>query len=348
MRNTLIHKSDIPKFSENALTAKEFLRKGPGKVLLVEGKNDERFFSRCIEKYDTSKQLKIHTLEGYPNKYKRYDKLEKKGRQFYLGNHGCVYVKEAIIIIIKKRFLDEKNCLEQLQQKFYGIVDKDFDDDNVSIQQYGIEKETKLKDIDIIKERRIISTDSNDIETMSFMFDKKTVENICKNYFSETTYLNDLYFAITCACKLGYIRKENSLHNLGLSFKTVFPEGQPIKYEKYIQNEDINLKQILIDIPRGNKSAIDLLKLPTDFHNKEWIYCRGHDLMGILACYYVLKKSDTDNFGVVHCDKTGPGQRSDVIRRVEDKMCDEIICNTELDEYKDSKVYSFLMYIIMQ
>ncbi len=336
--------------------------KSDKKILLVEGSNDITFFEKFIPKEEKNNffilgiqdyRYEKHIGEEDTTFFQNYKKVLKQ-KDYFFGGYGTVKGKQALILTIKKQWA-EKEIFKSKRPDFYGIVDKDYDDEDKEINETGkLENTTFLlpdtlkyfiHSVDIIKERRIVSTDSNDVETMFFMYDSETVKKILKDYFPESTYLEDLSFSIECACKLGFIRKENKKRSLNLSFKAVLPETEPYKYEQYLEGNDINLQSILNEISKNKKNKIDLSQMPKSFKNLEWHYCRGHDLMVIIACYCIMKTALEKGKGLYSC-KGKIANKNDLILFIEETITNDIINNTEISKYSKSKIFLFLNEIM--
>ncbi len=359
---------------QNAYIVREtFSSKDNKIVLLVEGPNDKSFIERFIPEekrknilvlgikdYRTGKVNNLRLKNSVSKELKEFGKsdtdyFKSYEKQFIVGGCGEVEGKIALILTIKKQWAKEKKYDKRGYIDFYGIVDKDYDETEKDVYQAGKLKEVTslstqdlkyfIHNVDIISEGKLISTDSNDVETMFFKYDKDTISNICKDYFPKESFLKNLSFSINCACKLGYIRKENKTKNLSLNLSDLFPKKQPARYEKYLKDTEINIKKILEDIQKGNKDGINLGKMPADFSDKEWIYCRGHDLMGILACVCVMRTAVEEGNGVFCCNGKH-AERAQVIFDIEKALSDDIIKNTVLNRYKNSKVSIFLKRIL--
>lgn len=346
-------------------------------IILLEGANDCSFFQKFIPKERTN--LMILGIQDFrKGKYNNirlktfgYEELKKNGeddtiffqgyqkyldeKSFVFGGYGDVSGKKALILTIKKQWAEKKLYPKRRRIDFYGIVDKDYDNEDNEIRDTGKIKnigfsQTKdlrylIHSVDIISEGRIISSDSNDVESMLFMYDLDTIKEICKEYFPEKTYLQDLYFSIDYACKIGFLRKEDKIKKLNLCFKKVFPEEQPYKYEQYIEDNNININAILSAVLEMNKFKVTLSQMPTSFINQEWQYCRGHDLMSILACCCVMKTAQETGNGVFRC-KGKVAKRSELILYIEEALITDIINNTKIERYSNSKVVLFINEIM--
>ena len=182
---------------------------------------------------------------------------------------------------------------------------------------------------------------------MPFMFDTETVQSICKQLFPEDSYITDLLDSINWACKLGYIRKQSHNKKLGLNFSGIFPPKRPDQYFPYFNDKDFDINKIYYDLPNENKTAIDINTIPSTFKDNEWLYCRGHDLMGILASYYVKKRGTINKSGSV----TIPGKAGPlpiIVSSIEKSIFDSIVSETKPNKYKNSQVIKFLSEITNQ
>ena len=345
-------------------------------LLLLEGANDCAFFEKFIPA-EKRKNLLLLGIQDYRKGNYRNNKLMKSDidilkeigkadtnffekykkdideKSFVFCGYGAINGKKALILTIKKQWAEKKIYQKRERPDFYGIVDKDYDDENKEIENTGKIKDTNslstnnlrylIQNVDIISVGRIVSTDSNDLETMLFMYDFETAKKISEDYYPKNSNLNYLTLSIQNACKLGFIRRENNKLNLNLKFKDVFPEGEPSKYEQYLETDDINIKSILASIPKSNR--ITLSRMPTSFFNQEWQYCRGHDLMAILACYCVMETAHEDTNGIFSCNGK-VAKRAELIFMIEEAITNDLIKNTKIEKYSNSKVVFFINKIM--
>lgn len=350
----LDQKPTIPHKAEIA----ESIFQKTGKVLLVEGPNDKTFIKRILdEELNYHQQIKIHPLNDYFEKKcgnNSTNKIAQNDKEFYVGGFGRVNAKKAIIITIKRHALEDKNKICSIKTIFYGIVDKDYDENDCDLQKIKFnpnedrEEYKKLNAIDVVKEKKLISTDTNDLETMLFKYDFETIKKICteKGYSSENTFVADSQFIIDSACKLGYLRKVSHDKELEIDFKKLFHFQSPEDYEKYITNGEYDISRVFSDITNKRKSSIDLSKMPESFDSKEWFYCRGHDLTGILSSYFIFKKYGKGNNNDIIYEPGRSMTRRDVIRNTESILIKEILEKTIIDQYKTSNVFKFLEGVV--
>ena len=287
--------------------------------LLVEGKNDELLYQKFI----TNNSIKIYKLtERYHKEAK-----EEKNKKFNGGSLGDVTVKSSIIFLLSKYFHDARKI-------FYGIVDKDYDDDNSDIKIIQ-----EKYNIDLLSSNRLISTDTNDAETLIFKNDMIRIQQSTPPKCTAELWEEIIKQAIRKSCKLGYIRKKNHDNSKELTFKSVFKSpGDFVQYAKDDDSVDIKnaIKEVLKKCFMEKDFSYWIKDIPTKFDNKEWNYCRGHDLTGIIASLMYIENISFDS---------GNALQETQIQLNEKNLIERIMGNLDVENFKKSKVIIWLKKI---
>ena len=197
-------------------------------ILLVEGKTDKKTYKIIV---DTLGKTNIYVLPVYEKG--RYLSSRDVKR---LGKPNDVSPKRSIILLVKRCFAREwaKGCLFN---RFYGIVDKDFFfDGDMEIVNHSLldnpgsmsmsEEEGKALLYNPVNNGRLVTTDTNDVESLIFKFDYDAVKKTCK-FAASTNNLDDLKAkALEMACKKG-IKEYKTEANWYISKKYIKQMAQP-------------------------------------------------------------------------------------------------------------------------
>ena len=212
-------------------------------ILLVEGNPDQKTYNKIVQALG---KTNIYVLPVYEK-----GRYLDSGDVEMLGKPNDVSPKLSIILLVKRCFAREW-AKGSLFNRFYGIVDKDFffDEEMEIVNQSLLEKtgsmpmseeDGKAIFYDAVSNGRLVTTDTNDVETLIFKFDFDAVKKTCK-FAASTNNLEDLKEqALKMACKRGFKQYKKD-RNWYIS-------------KKYI-------KQMALP----NLSGID------------WKYCKGHFL----------------------------------------------------------------------
>lgn len=186
-----------------------------------------------------------------------------------------------IVNILRERKID----------KFIGVLDKDF----------------RELDGDLIEDPQLFFTDFHDIELS--ILESRAFETVLsshenedkrKNFESKSkkSILQNLYDL----CKnLGYLKWSNKTYELGLVFKPVNPEGNPVSYDKFIDKQNLifisddvmitHLMQYSINRKTTIKPKSDIEAKYNEFKGRTVDLrqlCNGHDMCHVLSL--ALKK----------------------------------------------------------
>ena len=243
-------------------------------ILLVEGKTDKKLYKDHIIK---ALGKNIEVLPVYANGlYLDNDDIELISQNTSHTTPGDVHAKLSIILLVKRcyarewakgiRKKGEEEPKEALCNKFYGIVDKDFffDDEMQSLNDSILTYSTQMSAedwgayvFDAVSNGRLVTTDTNDVETLIFKFDFDAVKKACK-FAASTNNLDTLKdVALAQACKDGY--------------------------EKYIWEENRN---------NGSVYTREFLEPePKSLPGIDWKYCKGHKLVEIFHNLVDMKRT---------------------------------------------------------
>lgn len=291
--------------------------------LFVEGKNDELLYRKFI----TNNSIKIYKLtEQYHKEAK-----EEKNKKFNGGLLGDLTVKSSIIFLVSKYFHDDRKI-------FYGIVDKDYDDDNSDIKMIQ-----EKYNINLLSSNRLISTDTNDAETLIFKNDMTRIQQSTPPECTTELWEGIIKQAIRKSCKLGYLRKKsNDNYENGqryLKFKTVFNYAEDF-FQYAVDSDTIDITNAIKEILKkslGENYSEEIISywincIPQNFDN-EWDYCRGHDLTGIIASLMYKERISFD---------PGNALQETQIQFNEKNLIKRIMDNLDVENFKNSNVIIWL------
>ncbi len=155
-------------------------------ILLVEGNPDQKTYNKIVQALG---KTNIYVLPVYQK-----GRYLDSGDVEMLGKPNDVSPKLSIILLVKRCFAREW-AKGSLLNKFFGIVDKDwfFEEEmecvNDSILTYSTpmsDEDWKTYFFDAVSNGRLITTDTNDVETLIFKFDFDAVKKAC--HFAAAKY----------------------------------------------------------------------------------------------------------------------------------------------------------------
>ena len=257
-------------------------------ILLVEGKRDKNLYNKIITKLGKKNNIYVLPVHG------KGQYLDVQDANM-LGRKNNVSAKLSIILLVKRCFAREW-AGKVLLNTFYGIVDKDFffDEELEFVNDSLLEnpRTTPMSDedwkayfCDVVNNGRLVTTDTNDVETLIFNFDFKAVTQSCKFASkSEDEFLKIREKALKTACKKLNYQKEKNYNN------------------GYIYNEDT-------------------LELES-FSRIGWEYCKGHVLVTEFLNLIDMEKlhfRNEDMFmdSVINCIHVSKFEKTKVYRFIE-------------------------------
>ena len=304
------HNLNKPVFDTLGKTASYILgtsKKKHGNVLLVEGPNDKILYEKIA--LSLNQTIIVQNLSQISHFFlDNSDQTILKGTKIKKG----ISPKQAIILIIK-RYGARIKLKKKLPYNLYGIIDKDYflKSDILNVEEkmekaVGTYEELIADYYDVLKEKRIIQTDTNDVETLIFKFDLNAVVQSKPMSISQGSWNSYIDTAEEKACRLGFIRRQSELNekawnDSGKKIKINF-----FKMRKFLDNKlEINNKLISITPPPYKQYALtslvnmqDIKKLialyPFSMDQNYWCACipssytndwskpKGHDLVNIL------------------------------------------------------------------
>ncbi len=205
------------------------------KILLVEGYNDENLYKNHIVKGLGKTDIEVLPVYG-DGLYLDDDDIEMLTQKRHT-KPGDVSAKLTIILLIKRCYAREW-AKGTLCNKFYGIVDRDFffDDEMQSVKDSFLTYSSPMTDedwkaycFDAVSNGRLVTTDTNDVETLIFKYDFDAVKNACT--FKDTINYLDSFknIALKIACKNGYVKyKWEENRNNGF-----FYHNDTLKFRKF-------------------------------------------------------------------------------------------------------------------
>lgn len=318
---------DSRKSRPSANVAKSIMSQNPTKVLLVEGTMDEWFYGKIIETNKKTINVIIIT------KTEKED-VNKEDKKFFAGKNGNVDAKKAIIIRVAEQFKNN-------DFRFYGIVDKDYDNTNKDVKNIQIKY-----GVDILSANHIISTETNDVETLIFKYDMDNIKNIPPQNCTKNEWVQLLDKAIRKSCKLGFIRKKSRNGIKKLKFKTVFNQADSFK-SYAIDNDSDDIKNAVkkILIYREDEFQYWLNGIPSDFSNIKWDLCRGHDLTGLIASLmFINKYSYNENLKGDDSHMIKSNEQS-FISKIKGEETKDYVNSIDISKFQTSNVYQFILSI---
>lgn len=297
----------------NALNSDDIRNKSCSNILFVESKDDREVYIKFVNKKNTNVlQIDPKTHLDLQDYYKL--------KNYPIPNLGkdC-NTKDAIICIVARNAHIHVNypSYPKLPATFYGLVDMDFDKDKLEIEfvcdKIKEDKENALKQI-------TTTNPANDLETLLFKFKNEEIEKLVSNSESSNSIqeifssygINLLEMTKRKASKLGSMRKQSKINHLKncidkghrptIKFGDYFRKYHPEDFLDYANCEnsgedrylDKKVSEILTnknkERQKEGKQTLDVEQCVKYWKGKRntpgdiFMYCRGHDFTGILAC----------------------------------------------------------------
>ena len=325
------------------------MSRGDKPLLLVEGAPDCTFYGKFV--FSLKKNMTVLPV-GKGNYLSIDDKIAIGG---IIGN---VSAKLAIILILKR--INSRESVANIEawkkRKIYGIIDKDYflEKDIESVEKkFKDYLDSKLKKMsvedwgvlfyNVLKEKRIIATDTNDVETLIFKFDRNAVVQSNPNSISPTAWNSYMESAEEKSRRLGFIRRkseDNANERYATGKKIPYLEINdfirrnkwkitPSPYNQYALAPSAGLKDIdtLLSLYSSHVNLININEwkecIPSSYIN-DLSKIKGHDLVNIL-----LELANQNNI----CFAT------------EKDLITEILNHVTVSNFKKTSVYKFIKKI---
>lgn len=323
--------------------------RGNKPLLLVEGAPDCTLYGKFV--FSLKKNMTVLPVSG-KGVYLSIDD------QVAIGGIGNVSAKLAIILILKR--INSRESVTNIEawkkRKIYGIIDKDYflEKDIESVEKkFKAYLDSQLKKMSVedwgvlfynaLKEKRIIATDTNDVETLIFKFDRNAVVQSNPNSISPTVWNLYMEIAEEKSRRLGFIRRkseDNANKRYATGKKKPYLEINdfirrniwkitPSPYNQYALAPSAGLKDIdtLLSLYSSHVNLININKwkacIPSSYIN-DLSKIKGHDLVNIL-----LELANQNNI----CFAT------------ENDLITEILNHVTVSNFQKTSVYKFLKKI---
>lgn len=340
-----------------------YLGKRKTKILLCEGVNDEKLYSKLVTNSD------VYKLQN--NDLVDEDRI-------LIGYGGVCLIKKAIILLLKRSF--DYEIEKNIPNTFYGIVDLDYDIHNEEIVNV-ITKVPDHRNEFISSDRLITTTDTNDVETLLLRYSRQAFNSLYDLNFpsiSKQEWIDFVDFALQKACKIGFLRndtkikilkKERNAANLNyvnrndrFNFSMLLKAKKTPNYDYYqkfvddLSGDDIN--HFIDDyckkchIKRTGKFHFSF---PANYKGDEWKYCQGHDFIAIIInklfylnyiginnCLKPIENNYLQN-NTVNSKKLKELKRNfELKNKFESLLINEIIQKTTKKDFEEAEVYKFI------
>ena len=342
-----------------------YLGKRKTKILLCEGVNDEKLYSKLVTNSD------VYKLQN--NDLVDEDRI-------LIGDGGVCLIKKAIILLLKRSF--DYEIEKNIPNTFYGIVDLDYDIHNEEIVNV-ITKVPEYGGSFLFSDRLITTTNTNDVETLLLKYSRQAFNSLYDLSFpslSKQEWIDFIDFALQKACKIGFLRNDTKIKVLKkdrnrnnpayVDRKDRFDFNKLFKikghtnfdyYQKFVEdlsNNDIDhLINDYCNRCKMNRAGKWNFAFPNNYKGNEWKYCQGHDFIRII----INKWFSLNYIGTKNCLKSiedsyiqnnilnnrkleelEKGIEYKIKSKLEDLLVDTIIQKTTKEDFKGSEVYNFI------
>ncbi len=315
-----------------ALNSKDIRNNSCRNILFVESNDDREVYVKFVD------EKKTNVLPIDPKIHLDVQDYYELKKTFTVPNCGkdC-NTKDAIICIVARNAHIHVNypSYPKLPATFYGLVDMDFDKDKLEIEivcdKIKEDKENALKQI-------TTTNPANDLETLLFKYKDEEIKKLVLSSepsntlqeFLSAYWINLLEMTKRKTSKLGSMRKKAKNNHLNncikknnkenrpvIKFEDSFRKGHPEDYLSYLNYENSDEDTYLDNLVRkiltnknkerqnAGKQTIDVEQGVTNWKGKRntpgdiFMYCRGHDFTGILACLIQKNLAPKEKIGEV-------------------------------------------------